>query len=215
LSAATVTQTIRPARSASETTLLVITATFVIGVSLAAAMNRQTDDGGQRLFDWQISAFYDLEDADQAIYNALLTASEELWWIHEDLLIFGGGDITKVNWPTIADLAEYYAMPPFVDDVSARQNGNVRWQRAAAYSFEGATVYFGSGGELPGQSAYLLVLSHVHKGASYANAAKIWVHPDACVEMPETVKRDSLIVNGWKEVVPYRGEQEADRLRSS
>ncbi|MEM9209692.1 MAG: hypothetical protein AAGA61_10620, partial [Pseudomonadota bacterium] len=125
------------------------------------------------------------------------------------------GDITQVNWPTVDELERDYALPPFVNDVSSRQTGSVRWRRAAAFSFEGATVYFGNGGQIPGQSAYLLALVHVHKGASFANGSQIWIHEDANIDMPTTVKRDSLILNGWKEVMAYSGAMEVERLQSN
>ena len=210
-----VTEIVAPATGKRESLGLFAATLVALGFGWAAIAGRQVDDNVQRLFDWQISAFHDLTDADQAIYNALLTAGDELWWIHEDLLRFGDGDITKVNWPTVNELERDYALPPFVDDVSARQNGSVIWRRATAFSFEGATVYFGNDGQNPGQSAYLLLLSHVHKGASYANGAQIWIHEDASIEMPTTVKRDSLIVNGWKEVVAYSGKIEVERLQSN
>lgn len=205
---------VMPSSGARETLAVVIFSVALVTFAWVGVGNRQVDNYADHFFDWQVSSFYDLEDADQAIYNALDTATTELWWIHEEMLYFADGDITKVSWPTVDKLATEYELPPFVDDLAARQNGNVRWQRAAAYSFEGATVYFGSGGTNEGQSAYLLVMSHVHKGASYSNMAYIWIHPDANTAMPETVTRDSLIANGWREVVPYSGKTEADRLRS-
>ena len=79
--------------------------------------------------------------------------------------------------------------------------------------FEGSTVYFGSKGKLPNQSAYLINLSHVHKGASYVNGSTIWIHPKPNVSAPSNVTRDSLIANGWKEVVPYSGAMEVERLK--
>ena len=205
---------VAPAGSSRET-LSVIGAVVLIFAFAAVVIGlRQTDDPARRLYNWQISAFHDLSGADQAIYNALLTASNELWWIHNDLLIFEGGDIAKVHWPTIEELETYYVVPPFAQDVAASQNGSVQWQRAAAFAFEGATVYFGNQGRLPSQSSYLLVLSHAHKGASYTNAAQVWVHEDNAADMPETVKRDALIRGGWREVVPYTGAMEVERLRA-
>ena len=37
----------------------------------------QVDNFEPRLFGWQISSFYDLNPTDQAIYNALVTASDD------------------------------------------------------------------------------------------------------------------------------------------
>jgi hypothetical protein len=60
-----------------------------------------------------------------------------------------------------------------------------------------------------------LVLSHQHKGASYADGATMWIHPDRNAPAPTTIKTDSLIVNGWKEIIPYNGAVEVRRLKGA
>lgn len=203
-----------PPRTGRRETLVVagiVVAIAVVAVVLADA--RKVDNYAPRLFGWQISSFYDLNDTDQAIYNALVTASEELWWIHGGRLTFPQPD--QEPWPTVAELAEDYELPPFVKDLAWEQQGRVEWQRIAEFSFEGSTVYYGGGGQVPGQSAYLLVLSHVHKGASYADGATMWVHSDPNAPPPDTIKTDSLIVNGWREIIPYLGSTEVERLRGT
>lgn len=185
---------------------------LIAAAGIAFAM-RSTEDTHARLLDWQISAFYDLNATDQAVYNALLAASEELWLAHGEILYFGTEEQKADPWPTVKSLDEDYFMPPFARDLAWQQQGRIEWERIASFSFEGSAVYFGSGGTAPGQSAYLLQLSHVHKGASYTDGATVWVHTDPNVAAPDTVKRDSLIVNGWREVVPYSGAMEVERLR--
>lgn len=186
---------------------------LIVLLTLTSVWLRGGQEALEPLFDWQISAFYDLKPADQAVYNALLVASDELWYAHSDLLYFGTEEQRANPWPSVAELDELYLMPPFAKDVAWRQQGEIEWSLIASFSFEGSAVYFGSGGKLADQSAYLLLLSHVHKGASYANGAQVWVHEDADVEAPDTVVRDSLIRNGWKEVVPYSGADEVERIR--
>ena len=196
-----------------ETMLIVAAVVLLLLVGNALVNQRQVDLFAPPLLDWQVSAFYDMDDADQAIYNAMSTASVELWWIHGDLLAFADPEVERDPWPTIAELEQDYLLPPFTKDVAWSQHGRVNWQRVASYSFEGSTVYHGSGGTARGQSAYLVMLSHMHKGASYTNGATIWVHLDPNAPPPSTIKRDSLIINGWKEVVPYSGAMEVDRLK--
>lgn len=207
------TMTVRPHSSRPETMLVSGVITAILVVSGAAISQRQIEDSMPRLFDWQISAFYDFNRTDQAIYNALVAASEELWWIHGDMLAFGSEEQQQDPWPTVDELNEFYLLPPFAKDMSWSQQGEVQWQRVASFYFEGSAVYHGSGGSVPGQSAYLIMLSHVHKGATYADGATIWVHEDANAPAPDTIKRDSLIVNGWREVVPYSGAMEVERLK--
>jgi hypothetical protein len=204
-----------PATGRFESLLIAGAAVGLVTIAGIGVDLRQVDDSMPPLLGWQISSFYDLKPADQAIYNALLGASEELWWIHGDILTFGSEEERADPWPTVAVLDGDYLMPPFARDLSWSQHGEVRWERVASFSFEGSTVYFGHGGKVAGQSAYLLMLSHMHKGASYVNGATIWVHPDAGVAAPETITRDSLIINGWKEVVPYSGAMEVERLKGA
>ena len=204
---------VRPLSSRAESWLIAGITVFILLATGIAVASRRVEDTGQRLFDWQISAFYDLKQTDQAVYSALLAASEELWWIHDEFLTFGTPEQLSDPWPTVEQLSEEYLLPPFAQDVAWSQQGEIHWERIASYSFEGSTVYFGTGGTLPGQSAYLVMLSHVHKGAIWANGEFIWVHPDVNVPSPPTITRDSLILNGWKEVVPYNGAMEVNRLR--
>jgi hypothetical protein len=203
-----------PANYRAESRVVAAIVGIIVAGTLLSAWLRGDDSAAEPLLDWQISAFYDLVEADQAVYNALLAASEELWYAHADLLYFGDDEQKAKPWPSVAELDELYLMPPFTRDVAWQQQGRIEWELIASFSFEGSAVYFGSGGEIDGQSAYLLALSHVHKGASYTDGATIWVHDDANVAAPETVKRDSLIVHGWKEVVPYSGAMEIERLRA-
>lgn len=204
---------VSPAGFRRESALIALVSVLIASVTIGAAWLRGDESSLPPLLDWQISAFYDLNSADQAVYNALLVASDELWYAHSDLLYFGTEEQRANPWPSVAELDELYLMPPFTRDIAWQQQGRVAWELVASFSFEGSAVYFGSGGQLPNQSAYLLVLSHVHKGAIYANGATVWIHSDANVESPETVTRDSLIRNGWKEVVPYSGAMEVERIR--
>ncbi len=206
-------QIVEPARGRVETWLVIGAVAAVLAINTAAVSVRRVDTSPAPLFEWQISAFYDLNSADQAIYNALSAAAEELWWTHGEMLAFGNEQQRADPWPTVERLDEVDLMPPFHRDLSWSAQGEVRWQKIASFSFEGSAVYFGTGGSLDGQSAYLLSLSHVHKGASFADGATVWVHADSNVAPPDTVNRDSLILNGWKEVVPYSGAMEVQRLR--
>jgi len=204
---------VRPNGGRKETFIVAAVVAGILAVNAAEVSARRTDASEPRLLEWQISAFYDLDSADQAIYNALSAAAEELWWAHGELLTFGTEEERANPWPTVEQLDADYLMPPFHRDASWAAQGEVEWQRIASFSFEGSAVYFGSGGKLDGQSAYLLSLSHTHKGATYADGASVWVHADPNAAPPDTVKRDSLILNGWKEVVPYSGAMEVKRLK--
>jgi hypothetical protein len=97
----------------------------------------QVDNFAPRLFGWQISSFYDLNPTDQAIYNALVTASEELWWIYGGRVEFPEPGKENELWPTVDELDTQYNLPPFTKDIAWEQTGKVQWQRIAAFSATG------------------------------------------------------------------------------
>lgn len=195
--------TVAPARSMRETICVAASALLILtSMMLLTRVNAQQGEE-YKLMDWQISAFEDLDPTDQAIYNALHAAAQTLWF---------GYEFDK-HWSTIAELDDpEFGLPPFGRDLSWRRNGEVQWQLTKSFSFDGATVYFGNRGRVPGQGAYLLILSHAHKGASYTDQSAVWRHSDPNAPAPDTIVRDSLIRNGWREIVPYSGETELRRL---
>jgi hypothetical protein len=73
-------------------------------------------------------------------------------------------------------------------------------------------MYLGTDGKLPGQGSFLLIIGHVHAGFQNNNAIVIWYNASKHVEMPESGFRDKLILQGWREVVPYSGDLEVKRL---
>ncbi|CAH0175667.1 hypothetical protein SRABI70_01127 [Pseudomonas sp. Bi70] len=88
-------------------------------------------------------------------------------------------------------------------------------QVSQATQGQGAAVYYGSAGHLPGQSAYLLVIGHAHAGVMWANQATIWVHPDPNAPYPGIVKPESLVSKGWRQVIAYDGNSEIERVKGT
>ncbi len=193
--------------------MLVLAALAVVGV-LALYVQRY---GGERqpraLYDWQISAFEDLSGADQAVYNALYTSQEEIPYIYDVINRFNEpGELFR--WPSLQDLQETL-LPPFYHDRSWEQNGSLQWtlhEPLGKGEMQGSVMYLGTGGKLPGQGSFLLVIGHVHAGITNNNALVIWWNPKNEVSMPGSGFQDQLILQGWREVVPYSGDQEVKRL---
>ena len=73
-------------------------------------------------------------------------------------------------------------------------------------------MYLGTDGNISGQASFLLVIGHVHAGFYNSNAIVVWWNAANHAEMPESGFRDSLILEGWREVVAYSGEQEVERI---
>jgi hypothetical protein len=199
-------QVVRPAGSRAETAVVLL-AVLAVGIAATLLARANSQQGKPPVLqDWQLSSFYDLTASDQAIYNALNTAAETLWVIFDDEGI----------WATVPELADpEIGVPPFIRDVSWKQTGEVQWAREQAASFDGATAYYGHGGKLPKQGAYLLILNHAHKGAGYVNQSIVWLNPDPAAPAPATLNQDSLVRQGWRQVVAYTGAQEVRRLRGS
>ena len=176
------------------------------------------EEGGKNeadrvLYDWEVSAFESLTGADQAIYNSLYTVKDEIPYIYDDINFFNGPD-EKFRWPNLQDFQDYL-LPPFFQDTSWEQNGSLQWslyEPLPEGEMQGSTMYLGTDGHLPGQGSFLLVIHHVHAGFTNTNATLVWWNADNHAEMPESGFRDSLILQGWREVVAYSGDQEVKRI---
>jgi hypothetical protein len=197
-------------RNARRESIFLAVAVFIVVAALAAYIGATRNiEAELELLDWQISAFFDLERADQAIYNALTIAGEEIYYIQYYIT----GD-----WPGIKDL-EGELLPPFYKDLSWQQNGRMTWTYqdvAQLGEKQGLTLYLGNGGGLEGQGAFLLVIGHIHAGgAGMSNQTTIWRHDDPDQEMPSSGKPNTLILRGWRQVVPYSGRDEVKRLKGA
>ena len=198
---------VKPSSSRWELYLLIGGVFLLLAATGFYVLKYGHQDSVKELQSWQISAFSGLSDVDQAIYNALFTAQEEIGWIQYEI----------GPWPNISDL-EDYLIPPFVRDVSWQNTGSVQWQYRDVVQegeMQGYTLYHGSKGTAPDQSAYIVVIGHLHAGNTMSNHNTIWIHPNPNQEMPQTSKTQSLILEGWKNVVPYSGRDELDRLKGS
>jgi hypothetical protein len=204
---ATCSQTVLPSVNRWETGLLILAIVGMISFTAFYAETYGREEKTQQILDWQISAFDGLRGVDQAIYNELLVAADEIQW----LVYFYG------IWPEDEQFQEDL-LPPFYRDLSWERNGSVNWvlknvvQEGEA---QGLTLYHGSNGTHADQGAYLLVIDHKHAGGSQVSAANIWWHPDRFAPVPKTSKTASIILEGWKQVVPYRGRDEVERLQDT
>jgi hypothetical protein len=204
---------VRPEGSRYEGLLMATATLAVIAiVAVYVRLNGQNDEP-EPLYDWQVSAFNTLTGADQAIYNSLYTVKDEIPYMYDDINMFNRPG-EKFRWPNLDDMQDYL-LPPFYKDTSWEQNGRLQWslyEPLPEGEMQGSTMYLGTDGSLPGQGSFLLVIGHVHAGFTNNNAIVIWWNQANHVEMPESGFRDGLILSGWKEVVPYSGQQEVERI---
>jgi hypothetical protein len=192
----------------------VIAATIIVAGSLALYVEeRGQNEATEIIYDWQVSAFNSLTGADQAIYNSLYTVKDEIPYIYDDINYFNGPD-EKFRWPNLQDFQDYL-LPPFFQDTSWEQNGSLQWtlyEPLPEGEMQGSTMYLGTDGQHENQGSFLLVIHHVHAGFTNSNSAIIWWSESNHAEMPESGFRDSLILQGWREVVAYSGDQEVERI---
>lgn len=219
---------VRPASGGWESLGLLLATLVVTAGVLSNVMLRPERVGPPVPLSWQVRSFDGLGAADQAIHSALLPAGEEIIWFNNDT----GGWITLEH-------AQKLLLPPFYRDVFWKTNGEVHWQLilpgthqahdpsadaeapvaannvSQATQGQGATVYYGAAGRAPGQSAYLLIIGHAHAGVIWANQATIWVHRDPDAPYPGIVKPESLVGAGWRQVIPYDGASEVERVKGT
>jgi hypothetical protein len=204
---------IRPAGSRHEGLAIAAAAFAVVAILAGYVRINGQDTEPPPIHEWQVSAFNTLTGADQAIYNALYTVKDEIPYMYDDINMFNRPG-EKFRWPNLDDFQEYL-LPPFYRDTSWEQNGSLQWslyEPLAEGEMQGSTMYLGTGGRLANQGSFLLVIGHVHAGFTNNNAILIWWNPASHAEMPESGFRDGLILAGWKEVVPYSGELEVERI---
>ena len=209
----TKTYHVRPSNGRHEG-LVLITITLMLSACLALYVNeRGRNEEAEVLYAWQVSAFRSLAGADQAIYNSLYTVKDEIPYIYESLNRWNEPG-EKFRWPNLQDFQDYL-LPPFLQDRSWEQNGSLQWtlyEPLPEGEMQGSTMYLGTDGSLPAQGSFLLVIGHVHAGFTNTNSVVIWWNEAHHAEMPQSGFRDSLILRGWRNVVPYSGGQEVERI---
>ncbi len=209
----TTTYQVRPSGSRYEGLMLIaVTITVVAGLALYVKERGQNEQA-VIIYDWQVSAFNTLTGADQAVYNSLFTVKDEIPYIYDDINYFNEpGEL--FHWPSLQDFQDYL-LPPFLMDTSWEQNGSLQWtlyEPLPEGEMQGSTMYLGTDGQIAGQGSFLLVIGHVHAGFTNTNSIVVWWNEETHAEMPESGFRDSLILRGWREVVPYSGDQEVNRI---
>jgi hypothetical protein len=206
-------QTVRPAGARYEALLMAV-ATLAVASVLALYVRARGDEPGREpLNAWQVSAFDTLTGADQAIYNALFTAKDDVPYLYDDINLLNQPG-QKFRWPNLQDFQDSL-LPPFYHDRSWEQNGSLKWtlfEPLPEGEMQGSTMYLGTDGTIANQGSFLLVIGHVHAGFQNTNSVVIWWNPKNHVVMPQSGFRDGLILAGWKEVAPHSGAQEVKRL---
>jgi len=107
MSAAIASVIIPPSQRRWESVLLVVALVALLLFTGFYARTYGIEDKPQVILDWQVSAFSGLPGVDQAIYNELLVAADEIYYLQ----YYNG------YWPADADFQDAL-LPPFYRDLS-------------------------------------------------------------------------------------------------
>lgn len=201
---------IKPVSTRSEVVWLLVTVMVVVAVSgiVIAARTRPSDY--KVLNAHQISAFKDLDTLEQGTFNDLYAAAMDVESIHDE---------QEGIWPTPGDLAGE-GIPPFTRDRVWEKRGRMAWElKALNTENRHMAVYFGTPVAVQGLGCFLLIMQHNHGTLEVGKTGpehgpwEIWYHNQADAVFPKIVTDPGLVAKGWREVVPYKGEEEVKRLK--
>jgi hypothetical protein len=207
------TQVVKSADTGREGLYFVLAMAVVIAVAALCIMHRTRAEPQKVLFDYQISGYKDLNNLEQGTFVALYTAAMEIDACHDN---------NEGQWLSVKDLQERF-MPPFAHDRAWGKSGMLIWtQKILNKDIIHITAYLGKPSISDISGSFLLVLSHNHSAegdyqmgeAEHEDEPfKIWYIGKTDVDFPEGLSIRSLAVKGWKEVLPYTGEEEMKRIK--
>lgn len=219
-------QIVRPAGTRYESMYLCLAMLVVILVSGTAILHRTRSDEQKVLLDYQMSGYGDLNSFEQGTFNDLYAAALEIDAYHDE---------NDEKWPSIRELEDQF-IPPFIHDQAWKKRGKLLWtQKVPNVKYTHVAAYMGKTSDPEVSGSFLLVMSHRHRaeGDNKSEAPdfhedqpfRIWYynhksrlyskrprHPQRNIPFPDSFIIQNLIMKGWKEVVPYKGEDEIRRL---
>ncbi|MGD9823600.1 DUF6162 family protein [Desulfobacter sp.] len=201
---------VKPVSTRAEVIWLLVTVALVVAVSGSVIAARTRPGDHNVLSAHQISAFEDLDTLEQGTFNDLYAAAMDIESIHDE---------QDDAWPSPKDLSAQ-GIPPFTRDRVWETRGRMAWEQKTLNSgTRHMAVYFGRPGSEQAPGCFLLIMQHSHGTPQVGKTGpehgpwEIWHHDRAGIGFPGTVTDPGLIAKGWKEVVPYKGEEEVKRLK--
>ncbi|RLC25800.1 MAG: hypothetical protein DRH21_03480 [Deltaproteobacteria bacterium] len=207
------TQIVKPTGSSREGLYFVLTTAVVIAVAAICIIHRTRAEPERVLFEYQISGYKDLNSFKQGTFVALYTAAMEIDAAHDN---------NEGTWLSVKDLQERF-MPPFAHDRVWAMSGKLIWtQKILNNDMIHATAYLGKPSISDISGSFLLVLLHNHSTEGDYQIGepehdeepfKIWYSGEIDMDFPEKLSVRSLAIMGWKEVIPYTGDDEMKRIK--
>lgn len=201
---------VKPSSKKDELIFLLSTTAIIIILALISIAARKDNNGSKKLKSYQMNAFSDLKTKEQLLFTSLYSAGYEIESYH-----MSNGEA----WPSVYNLEEQ-GVSPFVKDMVWRENGKVVWtQKMVGEERFHRIAYLGRSGNYDLNGRFLLVLEHLHdyggtyiKSTQNAEPFRIWYTTKQSGGFPADYSVGFLIKDGWKEVVPYKGKDEAKKL---
>lgn len=196
-------QVVRPLDSRSEVLWFLIAFAIVIVVWIVGIHGRSRAEKHTELLTWQISAFQDLNMAEQGLFGDLRNAAQDILntYVDEDQ-----------QWPRLERLREE-GTPPFAEDIAWKNRGKLYWRDRVQNSPEEQTLaFFGLSSEIKVSGSFLLLVHDHQEDEKDEPPYSIWYHAGRPVE-PKILSDQSLAATGWKQVIPYLGQDEVQRLK--
>jgi hypothetical protein len=193
----------------------VLLAMLVVSLGFGILLvHRTRPEKATRLDTYQISAYSELNSFEQGIFSDLYPESAEIEAMHD----------LDDAWPQIADLEEFY-LAPFLKDAVWERRGKLAWSmKNDDQPGRHMAAYIGTTSDSEVSGSFLLLLSHhhdeeetvqdaVHPGEDEEEHSTIWYAPGNAPAIPNDLIEQNLIAKGWQEVIPYKGEEEIQRLK--
>ena len=203
-------QLVSPSGKRRETAFVLLAAVLVsITCGTLIFINQKRSDVAE-LADFQIRAFFSLNEQELAVFNGLYTAAVEIDEIHNE----------DEEWLTVSQLEEDL-LPPFTKDASWERSGRFTWSRELRPTGSmDIALYTGHPAQGTTAGSFILLFLHDHKqkqGSARTEPRhapyEIWYHPSPEKNAPQAATDQGFISAGWKEVLAYSGADEVKRIK--
>jgi len=202
---------VKPARQRGEILFVSISSLLILLCAGLLIIGRSKGATQQKLRWYQISAFSSLPSEAQGIFMDLYTGGFDIEMYHRQ---------NAETWPDIQTL-EANLISPFEKNVVWQQRGRIQWTLAV---MDKGTVhraaYIGATSDTSVCGSFILYLEHYHtadgayfSGINRKTPFNIWYKAGALPKAPKDFSEGTLIAEGWREAIPYRGADELTKLK--
>ena len=201
---------VKPSSKKDELIFVTVATVLILVIASVSIALRSDKVKPGSLKSYQINAFSGLNTKEQFVFTSLYAAGFEIESYH-----ITNGE----TWPSVKTL-EGEGLSPFVKDRLWKDNGRIRWtDKLLGEDLFHQMAYLGRPQTFDIEGRFLLILDHLHdlggtylKSSDKAEPFRIWYTNKLAGGFPRDLSAGNLIKEGWKEVIPYKGKDEAKKL---